>query len=163
MKSSLVNGGVLICVAAMMLAGCSGSQSYLGPSLLRQDALHVGGFAITHRETLNGDGSDGRVSGKAYGPYPGTFTDYVMMSGNCRQEGDFSGKFTITSGANTVTGSYQGHGVVRCSRGAMFIYSALTYTAKFEPGGRTISGKGLGDMGESPLFGVTIAVHMRSF
>ncbi|MGA8099021.1 MAG: hypothetical protein WB810_10210 [Candidatus Cybelea sp.] len=109
-----------------------------------------------HTERLNGSGiglgSCGNifvnVTGKAVGPYPGTFTGQGDAHG-CMAQGSSSGSFTITSGSNTISGTFDGDikysgcdargGGHECWAGG-----PLTYAATVEPGGKTLSGKGNG-------------------
>ena len=105
---------------------------------------------ITDREKListSGSGGGGgcggasvTVSGKARGPYHGTFTGGAQF-GTCGVS-PFFGSFVITSGANTITGSFSGMGQGSCGRGGCGNGGKMTYTATLEPGGKTFSGKG---------------------
>jgi hypothetical protein len=163
-----------ICVAVVMLVGCNSATNVTPPqgngALLNPGReLHAIPYGLgalkPHRyERLNGSGfangscssiGVGYAKGSARGPYRGTFTGAGKAYGNwCgrRQQGSFSGIFTITSGSNTISGTFDGDikhgGCSRVPRGRggyeCGVEGPLTYSATVEPGGKTLSGKGSG-------------------
>jgi hypothetical protein len=172
-----------ICAAIAMLAGCNSAANVTPPqgngvSLNSSQALHTIPYGLGalkphhphHNERLNGSITgfascsymNITVNGKAGGPYPGTFTGGVIASGNwCGAYGSsFSGIFTITSGSKTISGTFDGRikqgGCNRTRGGGTACYGAgpLTYAATVEPGGKTLSGRGIGVLSSDEEHGV---------
>jgi hypothetical protein len=69
----------------------------------------------------------------------------------------FGGSFAITSGANTITGSFSGAAQGDCGRGGCGDGGKLTYTATLEPYGKTFSGNGYGSL---RLFPKTASMYL---
>ncbi len=149
-------------VASAFLAGCSAANVTPSQGVAANSNWAAPGVAhrvtepdiIRNREILestSGRGGEGGcdsrpptwvfVSGKARGPYPGKFSGCGAFSIN-RSFASFGGSFTITSGANTITGSFSGMGQGGCGRGGCGASGKMTYTATLEPGGKILSGKG---------------------
>ena len=157
----LASNAVALLIASVLFAGCSSATNVTpsqGGALGPNSNWAAPGLAhrvtepniITNREVLtstSGSGGGGgcaagvTVSGKARGPYHGTFTGSAGF-GTCENDPGFSGEFVITSGANTITGSFSGMGQGSCGRGGCGNGGKMTYTATLEPGGKTFSGKG---------------------
>jgi hypothetical protein len=151
-----------------------------GVSLNSSQALHTAAYGSEalkrrhhHAERLNGSGLGlggcnnifVNVTGKAVGPYPGTFAGQGDAQPGCGMaQRSFSGSFTITSGSNTISGTFDGDvksggcdGMLRGGGYECWAVGPLTYTATVAPGGETLSGKGNGriavgsDVGEMGL------------
>jgi hypothetical protein len=164
-----------VCVAVAMLAGCNGTANVtpaqgagLAPNGTRAVQSVALGFTGLRRcqsgcrkkiERLTSTSGSGRsgstcfieigASGKAIGPYPGTFTGgggFYVSNWPCNKRYGFGGSFVITSGANTITGSFSGPGIGGCGRAGCGAGGNLTYNATVEPGGKTFSGKGYGSL-----------------
>lgn len=148
-----------ICAAIAMLAGCNSAAlaptqgSGLAPSGTPLVSSVAHGAADSHRgknteklkSTSGTEGGSGCqflcVSGKARGPYPGTFTGFGDFSWT-GSHAPFFGEFVITSGTNTITGGFSGTGYFTCGRGGCSGSGKMTYTATLGPGSKTFSGKG---------------------
>lgn len=162
---------LVLCVAVViaMLAGCSSSPN-VTPMLsgaFAQNTTQVDrstdpGFVDLrrpHSETLKGSGT-GRdpcvnhaggdvtlnASGKARGLYRGKFTGSAGFEVGCHSGAtNIGGRFTITSGPHTITGSFSGSGTYQCSpvRDSCEASSqVLAYTASI--GGDPVSGSASG-------------------
>lgn len=104
------------------------------------------------------------ASGNTVGPYRGTFTGgggFWISNWPCNKRYGFGGNFVITSGANTISGSYSGSGIGGCGRAGCGAGGNLTYKATIEPGGKTFSGKGYGSLRDAP-WGASMALTLRS-
>jgi hypothetical protein len=130
-----------IYVAIAVLAGCGGSQSSAlsaapqiaapqsaaASSMLRAAPLHRRSEKIDGKTTQSGPCYGGHgvgpftVSGKgdATGPYRGTFTGSATFVVECAYSSGHTqvmGQFVISSGANTISGSFSGDGTFGCDR-----------------------------------------------
>jgi hypothetical protein len=151
-----------VCAAIVLVAGCSRAANVtpsqgdgLGQNSSWANHAATDGFAAHYnkdKESLkapNGSGGQSScsihldVSGKAFGPYHGTFTGSGEFS-VCPHQYGFAGGFTITSGATTISGSFDGAGRGGCGRSGCGDGGPLTYKATV--GGQTISGKGDGTL-----------------
>jgi hypothetical protein len=155
-----------VCAAVALLAGCNSGAGNdtpsqggrLGPDSNGATRTVAHGFTELQRckncEKLTSTSGSGNVvgcsanvivSGQAVGAYPGTFTGGGQF-GLCNSGPLFGGSFAITSGANKITGSFFGEGQGSCGRGGCFDGGKLTYKATLEPGGKTFSGNGSGEI-----------------
>jgi len=131
-----------VCAAVVFLAGCSSAANVtpmrgnaFAQSANQADRSIDSGFAdVRHhpkQEDLNGNGTGGNpcvdhgraggveiknASGKARGPYPGTFTGSAGFHVICEGSGktEISGGFAITSGPHSITGTFTGVGTYFC-------------------------------------------------
>jgi hypothetical protein len=156
-----------VCATVALLAGCNGATNVtptqsaeFAPNVTRGVITVAHGVTELHRgknseHLKSSSGSGGRsgcleivnASGKAGGAYPGTFTGFAGFNVCPTGGAGFSGSFTITSGANTITGSFSGAGKGGCGRGGCGDKGNLTYKATLEPSGKTFSGRGAGAFG----------------
>jgi hypothetical protein len=165
--SNLSRHASAVCATVALLAGCNGATNVtptqsaeFAPNVTRGVITVAHGFTELqggkNKEHLkSSNGTSGRsgcieivnASGKAAGAYPGTFTGFAGFNVCPTGPGGFSGSFTITSGANTITGSFSGAGKGNCGRGGCGDEGNLTYKATLEPSGKTFSGRGAGAFG----------------
>jgi hypothetical protein len=167
---TLLRRALTMCAAIAALAGCGGAsnvaptqESGQVPNLTQAVRTVAPGVTElrhhkkTEEQLKSTSGSSGgascyesvSVSGEAWGPYRGTFTGSGHY-GICRSDPFFWGSFVITSGANTITGSFSGPGQGECGRGGCSDGGKMTYTATVEPGGKAFSGRGNAEMHDYP-------------
>jgi hypothetical protein len=174
------SNAVAVFIASAILVGCSNGANVTpsqGGGLGSNSSWAAPSVAhgvsepniITDREKListTGSGSGGgcsvsiKVSGKARGPYHGKFTGNAEFA-PCNPY-QFSGAFVITSGSNTITGSFSGTGQSSCGRGGCVFGGKMTYTATLKPGGKKFAGKG---QAAGKLFGsvASMDVYLQRF
>jgi hypothetical protein len=166
---------LITCLAVVILAGCSGVANVSpaqGNGLSPNSSRSLRAIAYEskplkyhrHTESLSGNGTgqgscsviNVDVQGKARGPDPGTFTGNGQAFGHwClgSHQISFVGTFDITSGTNTISGSfssvYPAMGGCGGRQGGCSVGGKLTYTATIEPGGKTFSGQGMGGLSTS--------------
>ena len=159
------------CAAIALLAGCNSSSdppqsipavargfttSHDGKN--REELVSTSGTGHVHFCGMQICAFDVTVSGNAHGVYPGTFTGGGSFAG-----GHFVGGFTITSGTNTITGSFDGKGYGGCRGSWCHVGGNVTYKATLEPGGKTFSGAGSASMTVFPNHMATMDVSLKSF
>ena len=156
----------VVCAVIVMPTGCNGlRQSQFAPLPPQSSTSDPGVGGATHRakEVLSsisghavnpcampsgrGRGITITANGDATGKFAGTFTGGGIFSFNrCFTSGEtrVSGTFSITSGANSITGVFSGNASYICGRFACRAESTAklpwTYTAAQTRDGKTIKG-----------------------
>jgi hypothetical protein len=157
------------CAAFAILAGCNSSAASvtptegLGSPQTKLVVLPISGSSVQRapvgKEVVNGSNGGSKIptcspsgrgggevsvseSGNATGRYPGTFTDSAGFIARCVDQGvSVNGTFAVTSGANTISGSFSGNGTGGCGdhpwgETCGFFSNNLAYTASLSRGGK---------------------------
>src|SRR5579863_7637505 len=143
MRTSSVHYALGACAAFAMLAGCSSGASGVSPTQGIGSAQPTNVVVFTTsgssvesarigKESIDGSGGTSTIptcnasgrgggevsvseSGKANGRYPGMFADSAVFGAYCRdQEVSVNGTFSVTSGANIISGTFSGNGTGGC-------------------------------------------------
>jgi hypothetical protein len=155
----------VVCAVIVIPTGCNGgrqsqfaalpsqtstSNSRLGTARRAKEVLSsISGHAVNPCAKLSGRGRGITITanGDASGKFAGTFTGGGAFSFNrCFTSGEtrVSGTFSITSGANSITGVFSGNASYICGRFACRAESTAklpwTYTAAHARDGKTIKG-----------------------
>jgi hypothetical protein len=181
MSSRIQRASLVLSAQALLLSGCGYGQSLLpdsaqskGPNAsqiaetgireVRTTQVHGEAFKAFRVQVVplrclgtRNSSATFKASGKATGPFPGTFTaagSWLNVSIPRYQGWSFSESFTITSGGNTVIGSISGSGHTPPNRITCHQFgatSALQYTSNDGSGAATTTGIAEGSLGESLL------------